>query len=166
MQPSSSATSKSPTSNNIGNILCNAIKQAKQEQRIVIGLSTVIKYFLKKQSDVRGGFVEHDVILCVLVSTQDHVGHMQNTLLQAYCNEHHIDIVRVDSAEKLTQLLDVTTIETCVLILCGGRTEHGRRRSSIAVTGAELALVNYCDQIWSSGRKQSITLPEMLTYDD
>lgn len=55
---------------------------------------------------------------CVLAQPEpgDNATHLMEVLLEAYCNEHKIQIFKVADAEKLSSFLNIDQIVQCVMI--------------------------------------------------
>lgn len=81
-------------SNDIGCVVRAAIVNAQNESRLIIGLSDAVKSLSKAPSDA---------LFCLLApsATGGCVTHMQEVLLQAYCFENDIYIIKVSFIIKL-----------------------------------------------------------------
>lgn len=94
----------------IGEIVQAVLSVAKSAQRITLGFSDAIKLLSKTPDEAQ---------FCFLAEPRagDSATHMNEVLLQAFCYEHGIYIIKVDSASKLAHILDTLNAnETCVLI--------------------------------------------------
>jgi len=84
--------------NNISNLLVSVLKQAKLEQKIVSGMYEAAKTL---------GRNPQDVAFCVL--PQNHLNdverHINHMLMEAFCHENDICILKVDCEEKLAELV-------------------------------------------------------------
>lgn len=75
-------------SSNIGYTVKAALHRAQDEERVIIGLSAAVKSLSKTPSDA---------LFCLIAppAAGDYATHMQEVLLQAYCFENDIYIVKV-----------------------------------------------------------------------
>lgn len=121
---------------------------AKDENRVIVGLSAAVKALSK---------TPEDSIFCILAPPQkgDSATHMHEVLLEAYCYEHDIYIVHVDDSQKLSQIMNASKIESCVLI---------QKQFSVSkiekLSDDEMELVNYCELVWDVTNKPIVQLPE------
>lgn len=96
----------------------NAVEENKQEPSVVdIGqvLVEVLKQAMSQGRITLGGFecaevletCPEQVMLCILpkVSDSDTMINIQHKLIEAHCWENDVNVVKVDSAEKLVSLL-------------------------------------------------------------
>lgn len=81
---------------------------------------------------------------------QDSGAHMQEVLLEAFCFEHDIYIIKVDSAEKLSRLVQSNELAWCALVQKGPKKE----------TRSENILIDHCELYWDEPAKPVIKLPE------
>lgn len=99
------------TIKSIGETVQNVLKLAKQTERITLGFSDAIKVLSKTPEEAQ---------FCFLTEPKhgDSATHMNEVLLQAFCYEHGIYIIKVDDGRKLAHILGTLNAdETCVLIL-------------------------------------------------
>lgn len=133
----------------IGHKIRAAVWHAQVEKRLVIGLSSAVKS-LSKTPD--------ESLFCILAPPKsvDASSHMLEVLLEAYCYENGIYIIKVDSIEKLTRILGTHQTESCVLIqknMLNGSldAEHS--------TAVENDLVDHCEDLWDVPDKSAVALP-------
>jgi growth arrest and DNA-damage-inducible protein len=87
-----------------------------------------------------------------MAPTRDHTAHMNSILLRAFCFENDIYIVQLDSAEKLSKILNTSDV-TCALV----------QRSNIAsdtYNFAETMLIDHCEDFWDEVVQPIIKLPD------
>ncbi|KFB36642.1 AGAP007651-PA-like protein [Anopheles sinensis] len=140
-----SAHDKIPTEQ-IGITVRRTLVSANHEARAIVGLSESINA-LSKTPD--------DFLFCFLATSGTDgsapANHMHQVLLEAFCFEHDIYIIKVDSAEKLSRMLGAHRVESCALVQKGWK--------DIA-TAAEDRLVDYCEEHWDNPVKPIVKLPE------
>lgn len=127
----------------------HALLLAKIENRLIMGLSDAISNFAK---------TPEDFLFCFMAPPKpgDSATHMHEVLLQAFCFEHDIYIIKVDSAEKLSRLLGSSTVQSCALIQKTWSPDH----QTEVLSKVEEKLVDYCEEHWESPVKPIIKLPE------
>lgn len=94
----------------IGEIVRSVLSVAKNAHRVTLGFSDAIKLLSKAPDEAQ---------FCFLAEPKrgDSATHMHEVLLQAFCYEHGIYIIKVDSGRKLAHVLNtLNDDETCVLI--------------------------------------------------
>uniref|UniRef100_A0A182P9V9 Ribosomal protein eL8/eL30/eS12/Gadd45 domain-containing protein n=1 Tax=Anopheles epiroticus TaxID=199890 RepID=A0A182P9V9_9DIPT len=139
-----SITDKEP----IGTTVRRALVTANLEERAIVGLSESINALSK---------TPEDFLFCFLAASGNPANHMHQVLLEAFCFEHDIYIIKVDSAEKLSRMLGTQRIESCALLQKSwseGRTE--------TITDTEDQLVDYCEEHWETPIKPIVKLPEKV----
>lgn len=127
----------------------HALLLAKIENRLIMGLSDAISNFAK---------TPEDFLFCFMAPPKpgDSATHMHEVLLQAFCFEHDIYIIKVDSAEKLSRLLGSSTVQSCALIQKSWSPDH----QTEVLSKVEDKLVDYCEVHWEAPVKPIIKLPE------
>lgn len=94
----------------IGEIVRTMLSMADSVQRITLGFSDAIKLLSTTPDEVQFCFLAEP-------AHGDSATHMHEVLLQAFCYEHGIHIIKVDSGRKLAHILGTPNAnETCVLI--------------------------------------------------
>lgn len=139
-------------SRKIGDIVRTVLLAAQKTKRIVLGFSDAIKVLSKTPEDVE---------FCFLAEPKDgdSATHMHEVLLQAFCYENGIYIIKVDSGRKLATALGTNhPDEACVLVRKSCTTGRGDRVS--ATTDDEDVLVNFCEKCWDNTDKCIVELPE------
>lgn len=119
----------------IGHKVRAAVWCAQVEKRLVVGLSEAVKRLSKSPNDS---------LFCIMAPAKagDTANHIQEVLLEAYCYENDIYIIKVDSDEKLTRILGVRRSQSCVLI-------QKSQANAADITAIEGELIDYCEEIWN-----------------
>lgn len=148
------------TVKSIGETVQNVLSLAKQAQRITLGFSDAIKLLSKTPEEAQ---------FCFLTEPKhgDSATHMNEVLLQAFCYEHGIYIIKVDDGRKLAHILGTLNAdETCVLIL---KHKMAIDMDDVPLKGAmdnieeaqytteENLLINFCE---TSSWQNVVKLPE------
>ncbi|ETN67531.1 hypothetical protein AND_000652 [Anopheles darlingi] len=133
----------------IGSSARKALLQALQEQRLVVGLANAVRS-LSKEPD--------QFTFCFMAPTEED-SHMHEVLLEAFCLEHDIYIVRVDSAYKLSRLVQSSVIASCALV----RNKSSKKfagKASNSFRRSESILVEHCELFLEDPHKPIVKLPE------
>lgn len=140
-----------------GDTVRSVLVAANESKRTVLGFSEAIKLLSKTPEEAQ---------FCFLAEPQrgDSATHMHEVLLQAFCYEHGIYIIKVDSSRKLASLLGTTkSDESCVLIrrqpMPANKVDCNTDTAmpSADVTNEEDILINFCEKCW---HKCVVQLPE------
>ncbi|XP_052899082.1 uncharacterized protein LOC128305596 [Anopheles moucheti] len=136
----------------IGSSARKALLSALEDKRLVVGLASAIRSLAANPDQYN---------FCFLAPTEDHGesgSHMQEVLMEAFCLEHDIYIIRVDSADKLSRLVQSPVIASCALV----RKLPAKmvRRMSSAFRRSESILIEHCELYWDEPHKPVIKLPE------
>ncbi|XP_058831624.1 uncharacterized protein LOC131690110 [Topomyia yanbarensis] len=133
----------------IGVTAKHALLLANIEKRLIMGLSDAISSLAK---------TPEEYLFCFMAPSQpgDSATHMHEVLLQAFCFEHDIYIIKVDSTEKLSRLLGSSTLQSCALIQKNWSADH---RTEL-LSKVEDQLVDYCEEHWDSPIKPTVRLPD------
>ncbi|KAJ2945034.1 hypothetical protein O0L34_g1930 [Tuta absoluta] len=150
----SGMAAKSPISQCIKTVL----RRACVEKRLTIGLLPAIQY-LSNNCD--------GALFCLTAEAPegDSATHMQEVLLQAFCTENDIYVIKVDSEEKLRTILGCrssTADFSCVLVhfpYTDPFTDSQEIDLSI-LTEAEKDLIDHCENNWGYAPVPVIKLPE------
>lgn len=135
---------------NIGEMIREILITAQKENRVISGLTDVSKHFKEAENS--------DLSLFFFVAptpTGDSLKHMQEVMLQAFCFENDIYIVKIDSSEKLSEILGSVGI-TCALTQKLSRNQTWRER----YTEHEKVLIDHCENFWDEPVQPIIRLPE------
>lgn len=127
-----------------------ALLMANIEERVVVGLSDAIQALAK---------TPEEFLFCFMAPPKpgDSATHMHEVLLQAFCFEHDIYIIKIDSAEKLSRLLGSPTLQSCALIQKTMSPDHPDHE---ILSKVEDQLVDYCEEHWEDPVKPVVKLPE------
>lgn len=142
----------------MGLIVKRALIQSNIERRLVVGLREVVRVLSYQNNEVVP-------IICVMAVPKagDSVTHMHEVLLKAYCLENDIYIVELDSAEKLSRILNCSMLESCALICANpsgdSDCEGNFLDEDYKLTKAEDQIVDYCEDVWCDTNKPIIHLP-------
>jgi growth arrest and DNA-damage-inducible protein len=133
----------------IGATAKNVLSLASLECRVVMGLPAAVKSLSK---------TPEDYLFCFITPPQkgDCVSHMNEVLLEAFCLENDIYIIKVDSPTKLSRLLGCTELQSCALI----QKSWDPLQEAELLTDAEDALVDFCEEHWMVPAKPVVKLPE------
>lgn len=145
------ANDKMVCSNEIGDTVRSALVDAMKEDRLVLGLLDSVKTLAK---------APEDSLFCIMAQPEigDSATHMHEVLLEAYCYENGIYIIKVDSSSKLCRIIGTSEMESCVLV-----------QKSMAITGndevdhysdVEDLLVDHCEAHWDVPIQPVVQLPE------
>lgn len=147
----------------IGDIVQTVLSSAKKAQRITLGFSDAIKLLSN---------TPEEALFCFLAEPKqgDSATHMHEVLLQAFCYEHGIYIIKIDSGRKLAHILDAANEdEKCVLVRKMDKnyvnqpdtsTELGTTESTESNSTEEDFLVNFCENSWHNSDYRVVKLPE------
>lgn len=153
--------------NGIGSLCDRALRNAKTEDRLIVGLTQAIKTLSNDPEET---------MFCVLAQPKpgDSAAHMQVILLEAFCYENGIYTIKVDDAEKLSNIVDAKKLENCVLMQ---RFKHNNNHDTITTTTTttmtttkqplklkffdlEEKLIDHCEDYWDAQHKPIIRLPD------
>uniref|UniRef100_A0A182WIT8 Ribosomal protein eL8/eL30/eS12/Gadd45 domain-containing protein n=1 Tax=Anopheles minimus TaxID=112268 RepID=A0A182WIT8_9DIPT len=136
----------------IGSSARKALLGALEDKRLVVGLGSAIRSLTANPDQFN---------FCFLAPTEDHGesgSHMQEVLMEAFCLEHDIYIIRVDSADKLSRLVQSPVIASCALVR--KLPAKMARRTNNAFRRSESILIEHCELYWDEPHKPVIKLPE------
>uniref|UniRef100_A0A4Y0BQ70 Ribosomal protein eL8/eL30/eS12/Gadd45 domain-containing protein n=1 Tax=Anopheles funestus TaxID=62324 RepID=A0A4Y0BQ70_ANOFN len=136
----------------IGSSARKALLSALEDKRLVVGLASAIRSLATNPDQYN---------FCFLAPIEDHGesgSHMQEVLMEAFCLEHDIYIIRVDSADKLSRLVQSPVIASCALVR--KLPPKMVRRMSSAFRRSESILIEHCELYWDEPHKPVIKLPE------
>uniref|UniRef100_A0A2M4AUU6 Ribosomal protein eL8/eL30/eS12/Gadd45 domain-containing protein n=1 Tax=Anopheles triannulatus TaxID=58253 RepID=A0A2M4AUU6_9DIPT len=132
----------------IGSSARKALLQALQEKRLVVGLANAVRSLAKEPDQFT---------FCFMAPAQED-SHMHEVLLEAFCLEHDIYIVRVDSAYKLSRLVQSSVIASCALVR--KLPKKLVRKASNSFRRSESILVEHCELFLDDPHKPIVKLPE------
>ncbi|XP_037044251.1 growth arrest and DNA damage-inducible protein GADD45 alpha-like [Bradysia coprophila] len=128
-------------SKTIGYTARSVLLRAIVEKRVIVGIPSAIEILLKTPKDS---------LFCFLAQSKnpDSAIHMNEILLEAFCYENDIYVVKVDSDEKLSRILGAKSLQTCALIQKSYLPDNTEE-----LTPAEDTLVNHCEEYWDFPNK-------------
>lgn len=135
--------------NSIGDTVSCALQRAQLENRLVVGVSAVAK----------GLYDSNDDAIFLLLSqpdADDSATHLHSKLLEAFCYENDIYIIKVDSSKKLSRILKTSNLECCALIQRSNSVDN----QSDQLTTAEESMVDHCEEFWDCQHQPIVVLPE------
>jgi hypothetical protein len=144
----------------IGETVKKVLCEAQEESRLICGWKDAIRYL--NETD----FPEHSLFFChVPCSKDDSIAHIQEVMMKAFCLDHDIYVIQLDSEEKLNKLLGGSAKEShkCALV---------QRSSSLKCQNAddeidldefsqlENLLIDHCEEFWYDQIQPIVRLPE------
>lgn len=139
--------------NGIGSITSKALRNAKQQDRLIVGLSQAIKTLSNDPEET---------MFCVLAQPKpgDSAGHMQSILLEAFCYENGIYCIKVDDMEKLSTCVGAPKLESCVLMQRYKHESDSKQPLKLKIFDLEEKLSDHCEDYWDAQHKPIIRLPD------
>lgn len=142
----------------IGDAVKEILLEASEESRLICGLNNASK-FLKDTE-----YPEHSLFFFIAPSNGDSVSHMQEVMLQAFCFENDIYIVKLDCSKKLNSVLGSKLRDnTCALVQRSAVMDLKSTNDEIDLnkfTELETVLIDHCEDFWSELIQPIIKLPE------
>lgn len=131
----------------IGQTARLVLLRAMVEKRVIVGLSEAIKT-LSETPD--------ESLFCFLSQSQDEedsATHMSKTLLEAFCYENDIYVIKVDNSKALGRILGASpnahTRTACALIKKSWKFSSDLQKDGdLMLTPTEIILVDHCEQYW------------------
>lgn len=135
-------------SGGIGRTVKSALLRAQSESRVIVGLSAAINVLSKSPEGS---------LFCLMAVPKDgdSATHMHEVLLEAFCYENDIYVIKVDDATKLSRILGQESIESCCLVQ---KTWPGEMNEE-HLSKAENQLVDYCEAHWDAPQHPIVQLP-------
>ncbi|XP_034479175.1 growth arrest and DNA damage-inducible protein GADD45 alpha [Drosophila innubila] len=132
----------------IGRTVKTALLRAQSESRVIVGLSAAINVLSKSPEGS---------LFCLMAVPKDgdSATHMHEVLLEAFCYENDIYVIKVDDATKLSRILGQESIESCCLVQ---KTWSGDQLEE-HLNKAENQLVDYCEAHWDAPQHPIVQLP-------
>lgn len=142
----------------LGDTVKQILTDANKESRLICGLSKVSEYLNSTEHP------EHSLFFFIAPSSNnDSVTHMSEVVLQSFCFENDIYIVKVDSAQKLNNILGSNRCDTCALVQRSSSIDPDLVDDAIDLdkfTELENTLIDHCEDFWSEPVQPIIRLPE------
>lgn len=125
-----------------GEMVRLVLLRAIVEKRIIVGLPSAIKQLAD---------APEQTLFCVIAQPVDYkesaADHMNRTLLEAFCYEHDIYVVKVNSIRRLNCILGTQMTTSCALVQ-KPLDKTGLGDDDLLLTDTELALVDHCEDYW------------------
>ncbi|CAG9792534.1 unnamed protein product [Diatraea saccharalis] len=126
------------------------------EKRLTIGLLPAIQYLSQNSNGA---------LFCLTAPPGDSATHMQEVLLQAFCVENGIYVIKVDSDKKLKKLLgcDIPNLDFSCVLVHYPYTDPFSDSQEIdlsILTESERDLIRHCESNWDYAQMPVIKLPE------
>lgn len=141
----------------IGQCIKTVLRRACVEKRLTIGLLPAIQYLSKNCNGA---------LFCLTAEAPpgDSATHMQDVLLQAFCVENDIHVIKVDCETKLRRMLGYCSPMdfSCVLVhypYTDPFTDSQEIDLS-TLSEAERQLIDHCESDWGYSQMPVIKLPE------
>lgn len=145
-----------------GSIVKKVLIQANIEKRLVLGITQIVQFLNHNRNNLP--------ILCFIDSTttQDYATHMQEVLLQAYCLENDICIIKLVNLKNFSRILGSFGAESCALV-CANPSGNSDSEGSFLdqdfqKTKYESKIINFCEENWKDAENSTIHLPEKLVW--
>lgn len=144
---------KCTMTNGIGKICSRALRNAKEQDRLIVGLIQAIKTLSNDPEDT---------MFCILAQPKpgDSAAHMQVILLEAFCYENGIYTIKVDDTEKLTAVVGASKQESCVLMQRYKHDANKNQPLKLKFFDLEERLIDHCEDYWDAQLKPTIRLPD------
>ncbi|CRL03225.1 CLUMA_CG016536, isoform A [Clunio marinus] len=132
---------------NTGDVARMILSEAQKESRLICGLNNVSKYLRETENP------EHSLFFFIVPSSSgDSLTHMQEIVLQSFCFENDIYIIKIDSAKKLNRILGSKNCDTCALVQRSAVLDMKNEDEEIDIdkfTELENILIDHCEEFWS-----------------
>lgn len=139
----------SMASRTIGETVRSVLTVAQRSRRTILGFTEAINLLSKTPEEAEFCFL-------AVPKDGDSATHMHEVLLQAFCYEHGIYIIKVDDGQKLATVLGTNqTDECCVLVRKNVAPNKSERN-----TDDEDFLINFCEKCWDNSDQCVVKLPE------
>lgn len=143
---------------NIGEVVTEILLEAQMENRVICGLNSASKYLKETENP------EHSLFFFIAPSIAgDSLTHIQEVVLQAFCFESDIYIIKVDNADKLNSILGTKRSDTCALVQRSAIKDLNNNDDEIdlgSFSTLEGVLIDHCEEFWSEPIQPIIKLPE------
>ncbi|CRL03224.1 CLUMA_CG016304, isoform A [Clunio marinus] len=139
---------------NIGETVEVILKKAQEENRLISGLNNISNFLIEAENSEQSLF-----FFVVPSTTSDSIAHMQEVVLQSFCFENDIYIIKLDSVEKLNKILGCEKVVSCALVQKMTQAKDSQSRSS-KYTDFEMNIIDHCEEFWDELVQPIIKLPE------
>lgn len=135
----------------VGEVVERVLIEANESDRLISGLKNSITHLNETE-------MPEDSLFFFMAPTRDHASHMSTILLKAFCFENDIYIVQLDSAEKLSKLINCEG-STCALVQRSSASKASNKNQSQCSLAEEM-LIDHCEDFWDELVQPIIKLPE------
>ncbi|XP_062549563.1 growth arrest and DNA damage-inducible protein GADD45 alpha-like [Armigeres subalbatus] len=134
----------------IGQNVRSTLVKARSDKRVVVGIANAIRSLAENPNNF---------LFCFMAPPKHHdsAAHMQEVLLEAFCFENDIYIIKVDNAERLSRLLDSSELASCALV---SKPQALSKQTGEEFSRSENLLIDHCELYWDEPIKPVIKLPE------
>ena len=144
----------------IGETVKKIISDAEKESRVIGGWTETVNYLNETENP------EHSLFFffvpCDEKSKCDSISHMREVMMKAFCLDHDIYVIQLDSEQKLSALLGSESYQ-CALIQRSSTLKCENPEDEIDLdefSDLENLLIDYCEQNWYEPIQPVIRLPE------
>lgn len=143
----------------IGGTVKKVLSDAQKESRLIGGWKNAINYL--NETD----FIEHSLFFFFVPHDgTDSISHMREVMMKAFCQEHDIYAIQLDSVNKLNKILGSSKSDfQCALIQRSSTLKCENPDDGIDLddfTDLENSLIDYCEEFWYEPIQPIIRLPE------
>lgn len=141
----------------MGQCIKSVLRRACVEKRITVGLMPAMQYLSKNCNGA---------LFCFTVEAPpgDSATHMQEVLLQAFCAENDINVIKVDSSNKLRRIIGCHHHMdfSCILVHYPYTDpfSDSQEIDMSLLTDSEKDLLDYCEENFENNLVPVIKLPE------
>ncbi|XP_063373247.1 growth arrest and DNA damage-inducible protein GADD45 alpha [Cydia fagiglandana] len=152
MESFSGVAAKSP----MGQCIKTVLRRACVEKRLTVGLLPAIQYLSSNSTGA---------LFCFTTEAPpgDSATHMQEVLLQAFCDENDIYVIKVDSEAKMRMILGFPALDYSCVLVHSPYTDPFSDSQEIdpsVLTDSEKHLIDHCERNWGCSQVPVIKLPE------
>lgn len=141
---------------NIGETVKEVLVEAKKANRLISGLSDASKYLRETEN------LESSLFFFIVpTSNGNSLTHIQEVVLQSFCFENDIYIIKLDSIDKLNKIIGYEQgTETCALVQRLSEADRSQPKKE-KYTDLELVLIDHCEDFWDELVQPIIKLPDI-----
>ncbi|KAI8423895.1 hypothetical protein MSG28_012893 [Choristoneura fumiferana] len=141
-----------------GQCIKTVLRRACMEKRLTVGLFPAIQYLSNNSNGALFCFTTEG-------PPGDSATHMQEVLLQAFCDENDIYVIKVDSESKMRKILGFgcpVSDYSCVLVHYPYTDPFSDSQDVdlSVLTDSERDLIDHCERNWGCSQMPVIKLPE------
>lgn len=143
---------------NIGETVEKILVDARSEDRVICGWKNAVQHFNETEN------LEHSIFFFYVPSTQgDCISHMQEVMTTAFCYDYGINVIELDSIEKMNSILGEKSSHSCAIVQRSSTSNFKNADDEIDIdelTSLEKELVEYCEDILLERTRPIVRLPE------